>query len=152
MEHLIGVRILGHIKGKHMELIYFISGILTVGIVYGVVLFQKVKFSHTELLETSQSLLNISSIRSAEFEEKLGDLKILIVDIQSSMEKDQYKSLSDINKRIKELEGLTSSINKRMGESNKVFNKNITDTLTQIAGIRNNIKALSQDPNMSSKY
>ena len=135
-----------------MELIYFISGILTVGIVYGVVLFQKVKFSHTELLETSQSLLNISSIRSAEFEEKLGDLKILIVDIQSSMEKDQYKSLSDINKRIKELEGLTSSINKRMGESNKVFNKNITDTLTQIAGIRNNIKALSQDPNMSSKY
>ena len=135
-----------------MELIYFISGILTVGIVYGVVLFQKIKFSHTELLETSQSLLNISSIRSAEFEEKLGDLKILIVDIQSSMEKDQYKSLSDINKRIKELEGLTSSINKRMGESNKVFNKNITDTLTQIAGIRNNIKALSQDPNMSSKY
>lgn len=152
MEHLIGVRILGYIKGKHMELIYFISGILTVGIVYGVVLFQKIKFSHTELLETSQSLLNISSIRSAEFEEKLGDLKILIVDIQSSMEKDQYKSLSDINKRIKELEGLTSSINKRMGESNKVFNKNITDTLTQIAGIRNNIKALSQDPNMSSKY
>tara|TARA_Y100000389_G_scaffold49811_1_gene45520 strand:- start:957 stop:1415 length:459 start_codon:yes stop_codon:yes gene_type:complete len=152
VEHLIGVRILGYIKGKHMELIYFISGILTVGIVYGVVLFQKIKFSHTELLETSQSLLNISSIRSAEFEEKLGDLKILIVDIQSSMEKDQYKSLSDINKRIKELEGLTSSINKRMGESNKVFNKNITDTLTQIAGIRNNIKALSQDPNMSSKY
>ena len=96
--------------------------------------------------------MNISSIRSAEFEEQLGDLKILIVDIQSSMEKDQYKSLSAVNKRIKELEGLTSSINKRMGESNKVFNKNITDTLTQIAGIRNNIKALSQDPNMSSKY
>ena len=135
-----------------MELIYFISGILTVGVVDGVVLFQKIKLSHTELLGTSQSLLNISSIRSAEFEEQLGDLKILIVDIQSSMEKDQYKSLSAVNKRIKELEGLTSSINKRMGESNKVFNKNITDTLTQIAGIRNNIKALSQDPNMSSKY
>lgn len=135
-----------------MELIYFISGILTVGVVYGVVLFQKIKLSHTELLGTSQSLLNISSIRSAEFEEQLGDLKILIVDIQSSMEKDQYKSLSAVNKRIKELEGLTSSINKRMGESNKVFNKNITDTFTQIASIRNNIKALSQDPNMSSKY
>ena len=84
-----------------MELIYFISGILTVGVVYGVVLFQKIKLSHTELLGTSQSLLNISSIRSAEFEEQLGDLKILIVDIQSSMEKDQYKSLSAVNKRIK---------------------------------------------------
>ena len=135
-----------------MELIYFISGILTVGVVYGVVLFQKVKSSHTELLETSQSLLNISSIRNADFNEQLGDLKILIVDIQSSMEKDQYQNLSTINKRIKELEGLTSAINKRMGESNKVFNKNITDTLTQIAGIRNNIKALDQDPNMSSRY
>lgn len=135
-----------------MELIYFISGILTVGVVYGVVLFQKVKSSHAELLETSQSLLNISSIRNADFNEQLGDLKILIVDIQSNMEKDQYKNLSTINKRIKELEGLTNSINVRMGESNKVFNKNITDTLTQIAGIRNNIKILGQDPSMSSKY
>jgi len=68
------------------------------------------------------------------------------------MKKDQYENLGNINKKIRELETMTNSINERMGESNKIFNKNITDTLTQIAGIRNNIKALGQDPNMSSRY
>ena len=152
MEHLIGVRILGHIKGKHMELIYFISGILTVGVVYGVVLFQKVKSSHTELLERHQSQSNISSIRSIDVDEAIEDMRLLVNDIQASMKKDQYENLGNINKKIRELETMTNSINERMGESNKIFNKNITDTLTQIAGIRNNIKILGQDPSMSSKY
>jgi len=135
-----------------MELIYFISGILTVGVVYGVVLFQKVKSSHTELLARHQSQSNISSIRSIDIDEAIEDLRLLVNDIQASMKKDQYENLGNINKKIRELETMTNSINERMGESNKIFNKNITDTLTQIAGIRNNIKALGQDPNMSSRY
>jgi len=135
-----------------MELIYFISGILTVGVVYGVVLFQKVKSSHTELLERHQSQSNISSIRSIDIDEAIEDLRLLVNDIQASMKKDQYENLGNINKKIRELETMTNSINERMGESNKIFNKNITDTLTQIAGIRNNIKILGQDPSMSSKY
>lgn len=135
-----------------MELIYFISGILTVGVVYGVVLFQKVKSSHTELLARYQSQSNISSIRSIDIDEAIEDLRLLVNDIQASMKKDQYENLGNINKKIRELETMTNSINERMGESNKIFNKNITDTLTQIAGIRNNIKALGQDPNMSSRY
>jgi len=135
-----------------MELIYFISGILTVGVIYSVVLFKHIKSSHAELLARHQSQSNISSIRKADIDEEISSLDILIRDIQTKMEKDQYDNLGNMNKKIRELESMTNSINERMGESNKVFNKNITDTLTQIAGIRNNIKILSQDPNMSSKY
>ena len=95
-----------------MELIYFISGILTVGVGYGVVLLRKVKSSHTELLKKYQSQSNISSIRESDFEVKIKDLNTLLLDIQGKMEKDQYASISEINERIKFLEGLITKIRK----------------------------------------
>tara|TARA_B100000497_G_C7538275_1_gene325924 strand:- start:532 stop:828 length:297 start_codon:yes stop_codon:yes gene_type:complete len=87
-----------------MELIYFISGILTVGVVYGVILLRTVKSSHAELLTRHQSQSNISSIRNADIDDAIDSLKLLMNDIQSSMEKDQYENLSEINKRIKKIE------------------------------------------------
>ena len=85
-----------------MELIYFISGILTVGVVYGVILLRSVKSSHTELLSSFNKSSYISSTRRAELREELDDIKVMIMDIQSNMEKDQYESLTEINRRINE--------------------------------------------------
>ena len=135
-----------------MELIYFISGILTVGIIYGIVLLRGVKSSHTELLARHQSQSNISSIRNSEFKEKYRDLKLLIGDIQMSMEKDQYESLSGINKRIKELDAVAYENLNKINQSNQVFNKNVTDAFNEINGLKQNIKALVQDPNMLTRY
>ena len=135
-----------------MELIYFISGILTVGVIYSIVLFKHIKSSHAELLARHQSLSNISSIRNSEFKEKYRDLKLLIGDIQSSMEKDQYESLSEINKRIKELDTVAYENLNKIQQSNKVFNKNVTDAFNEISGLKQNIKALAQDPNMLTRY
>ena len=135
-----------------MELIYFISGILTVGVIYSIVLFKHIKSSHAELLARHQSLSNISSIRNSEFKEKYRDLKLLIGDIQSSMEKDQYESLSEINKRIKELYSVVYKNVDMIKQSNQVFNKNVTDAFNEISGLKQNIKALAQDPNMLTRY
>ena len=152
MVPLIGVRILGANKNRKMELIYFISGILTVGIVYGIILLRAVKSSHTELLERYQLQSNLSSIRNADLDDQLDNLKLLIGDIQSKMEKDQYESLSEINKRIKELDAVAYKNVENIKQSNQVFNKNVTDAFSEINGLKQNIKGLLQDPNIIDRY
>jgi len=135
-----------------MELLYFISGVLSVGVVYGVRLLRTVKSSHTELLARHQSQSNISSIRSADIDDAIDNLKLLVNDIQSNMEKDQYESLTKINKRIKELDTVAYGNLDKISQSNKVFNKNVTDAFNEIMQLKQNIKTLGQDPNMLSRY
>jgi len=150
VEYTTKIRIL--IQNEKMELIYFISGILTVGVIYGVVLLRAVKSSHTNLLAKYQSQSNISSIRYGDMDEELKGLKILIGDIQSKMEKDQYENLSEINKRIKELDEVAYKNTETIKKSNQVFNKNVTDAFNEITQLKQNIKILGQDPNMVSRY
>ena len=135
-----------------MELLYFISGILSVGVLYGVWLLRSVKSSHAELLARHQSQSNISSIRNSEFKEKYRDLKLLIGDIQMSMEKDQYESLSEINGKLRDGILLAEANNRKIADNAKVFNRNVTDAFTQIQQIRNSVKTLAQNPNMTSNY
>jgi hypothetical protein len=135
-----------------MELLYFISGILSVGVLYGVILLRNVKSSHTDLLARFQSQSNISSLREADKLGKIEDLNELVMDIQSNMEKDQYENLSNINKELESLSNLANETKSKLGESNAVLNKNITDAFNEIMQLKNNLKALSQDPNMLSRY
>jgi len=131
-----------------MELIYFISGILTVGIVYGIILLRAVKSSHTDLLARYRLQSNLSSIRNADLDDQLDSLKLLIGDIQSKMEKDQYESLSEINKRIKKLDNVAYKNVETIKQSNQVFNKNITDAFNEIPQLKTNYKNLGS----RSKY
>ena len=135
-----------------MELLYFISGILTVGVGYGVVLLRKVKSSHTELLERYQSQSNISSIRESDFDVKIKDLNTLLLDIQGKMEKDQYASISEINERIKFLEGLITKNTQNINKSANTFNKDIAEVFSQTSQLKRNLKKLGEDPNMVSRY
>mgnify|MGYP000981116976 CR=1 FL=1 len=135
-----------------MELLYFISGILSVGVVYGIILLRTVKSSHTELLARHQSQSNISSIRNADLDDQLDNLKLLMGDIQSSMEKDQYESLSGINKRIKELDKVAYSTLDKVQFASKSNEKNFGTVFSEIQQLKNNLKALGQDPNMLSRY
>ena len=135
-----------------MELIYFISGILTVGVVYGVVLLRAVKSSHTELLEKYQSQSNISSIRFGDLGDDLKTVEDTMRDIQNTMEKDQYATVSEINSKLEELFSITDSNARKQNESNKVHTKNISDAFNDIQLLKNNLKALGQDPNFLNRY
>ncbi len=135
-----------------MELLYFISGVLSVGVVYGIRLLRTIKSSHTELLTRHQSQSNISSIRNADIDDAIDNLKLLIGDIQVNMEKDQYESLGNINKRIKELDTVVYSNVDKIKQSNQVFNKNVTDAFNEIQQLKGRLKALGQDPNMLNRY
>ena len=135
-----------------MELLYFISGILSVGVVYGIILLRTVKSSHTDLLARHQSQSNISSIRIIESKEELEALRILIGDIQANMEKDQYESLSGINKRIKELDTVAySTLDKVQFASNSNY-KNFGTVFSEIQQLKNSYKTMLQDPNFLNRY
>ncbi len=107
-----------------MEILYFIAGILSVGVVYGVTLLRSVKSSHTEMLERHQSQSNISSIRSIDVDEAIEDLRLLVNDIQSNMEKDQYESLSEINGKLRDGILLAEANNRKIADNARVFNRN----------------------------
>ncbi len=135
-----------------MELLYFISGILSVGITYGIILLRNVKSSHTELLRKHQSQSNISSIRFDEYRDELGDLNILLGDIQGKMEKDQYESVSEINKETK---ALSTSLNETIGRMDLVMKsneKNFSTVFSEIQQLKNTVKVMNQDPNVLSRY
>ena len=135
-----------------MELLYFIGGILTVGVLYGLNLLRTVKSSHTELLARYQSQSNISSIQRVELEESLEDVRLMIIDVQKQMEKDQYENLSNINKRVSEMDKILSDvgvkITRMQDETENVVNRLASDIVT----VRNNIKGLSEDPNFLNRY
>ena len=132
-------------KHKKMELLYFISGILSVGILYSISLLRTVKSSHTELLARYQSQSNISSIRFEEYKDELEDLKLLLVDIQNKMEKDQYESVSEINKRIERLDILLKNTISKAEFASQSNDKNFTTSFSEIQQLKKNFKALSQD-------
>jgi proteasome assembly chaperone (PAC2) family protein len=139
-------------KHKKMELLYFISGILSVGILYSISLLRTVKSSHTELLKKHQSQSAISSARFYEYKDELEDVKLLLGDIQGKMEKDQYESVSEINKRIEKLDTLLKDTIGKIEFASQSNNKNFSTSFNEIQQLKNNIKALGQDPNMLSRY
>jgi len=135
-----------------MELIYIISGILTVGIVYGVILLRSVKSSHTELLSSFNKSSYISSTRRAELREELEGIKVMIMDIQSNMEKDQYESLTGVNRRINELDAVAYKNLENLNLTRQTNDGSFGKIFNEIQQMKTNLKALGQDPNFVSRY
>lgn len=135
-----------------MELLYFISGILTVGVLYGVKLLRTVKSSHTDLLARYQSQSNISSIRYGDLNDDLKTVEELVMDISSKMEKDQYESVAGINKELELLKGQVYNIQERQDQGNQQKMKLISDNINEIQQLKQGIKNLSQNPNFTTNY
>ena len=131
-----------------MELLYFISGILSVGVTYGIILLRKNQSNYHDALARLQHHQNISSIRNSDMEEKIGDMKYLVNDFQSNMEKDQYKNLSEINTKIVNLKKL---VDKNLN-SHKVVEGEFQNLKNEIHSLNMNIKGLRDDPNFVSRY
>ena len=135
-----------------MELIYFISGILTVGTVYGVLLLRNVKFSHTDLVERLQSQSNTSSIQYGKVIEEYEEIKTMAVGIQNTMKKDHYITSAELNKKIDTVHQTSRANSTQQKESNKVFNQNINDLHTKISQLNFLIQSNKEDPDVLDRY
>ena len=75
-----------------------------------------------------------------------------IREVQDTMERDQYASIAEINVKLEELFSLTESNARKQNDSNKVHTKNVADAFNEIQQLKNNLKALGQDPNFLNRY
>ena len=135
-----------------MELIYFISGILTVGVVYGVRLLSKVKSSHTELLAKYQSHSNISSIRYSEMGDMIEEMKVYVGDIQGKLSKDSYKETVKLKKILDTFNTDLARVEKKVSSDIDLTEKSFTKAFSEIQQLKNTIKALKEDPNFLNRY
>ena len=135
-----------------MELIYFISGILTVGVVYGVNLLRHVKSSHTDLLDKYQSQSNISSLRYSEIGEMVDEMKLYVNDIQTKLEKDSYKEMVTLKKKLdnnsKEVKDLRDKLDININTADRSFSQ----VFNEIQTVKSQVKKLGEDPNFISRY
>ena len=132
-----------------MELLYFISGILSVGVLYGVRLLRKIKSTHTDLELKYQSQSNISSIRNADLVQRLDDLESLTTDVQKQMEEDQYKNLSKINKRVDEIMNLAVVNRDKAAGRELSVNKDVSKVFSEIQQIKAILKGMNQGEYLS---
>ena len=142
-----------------MELIYFISGILTVGTVYGVLLLRKVKSSHTELLEESSRLYSLTQITQDEVAGKFDSVRSQLIEVLDNNEKlrkqmsdDAYMGNTELNQRITEL---AKTFNKQGLNNKKLFD--VADSQfrkinSDVQILNGTIKKFQDDPNLKARY
>tara|TARA_R110000796_G_scaffold70616_1_gene160448 strand:+ start:123 stop:590 length:468 start_codon:yes stop_codon:yes gene_type:complete len=136
-----------HIVKKHiMELLYYIGGILSVGIIYAIFLLRRNQSHYHDALARLQSHQNISSIRNRDVKDKIDELTEYTKDIKSKMKKDQYSSVSETNNRIGELNKMASAMNIKITQNQKILETNISRTSTEINTMKNTLKQLGQNP------
>lgn len=136
----------------NMELLYFIAGILSVGVMYGVVLLRKVRSTHTELLDKTNLQSNLTSIRVEEVEKEMEDFKALIFDIKNKMDNDQYESIAEINSRIKELNKVAYGNLDKINFANQQTDGNFSTIFTELGQLKQTVKIMGQDPNFTRTF
>ena len=128
-----------------MELLYFISGVLSIGTIYAVILLRKNQARYNDALSRLQHFQNITSIRYSDLDEKITDAARLVADVEVKLEKDQYKSVSEINKRLEEVADKTEVVNLRESQLNKLVENNFSKTFTELQSLKNTVKKIGQE-------
>ncbi len=74
------------------------------------------------------------------------------MDIQSNMEKDQYESLTGVNRRINELDAVAYKNLENLNLTRQTNDGSFGKIFNEIQQMKTNLKALGQDPNFVSRY
>ncbi len=135
-----------------MELIYFILGLLTAAVLYGVYLLHRVYKSHTEVVLHNQSVINHSSIEYAQTREELDLLKQYINSVKEGMEKDSYQSIVDLKKEVDLTSRLAMDVSNNLTQFTKVVEGDLGKQYTRMNDLANKVQGLSQDPNFLQRY
>ena len=130
-----------------MELLYFICGILSVGITYAVVLLKKNQSNYHDALARLQHHQNISSIRNAEVNERLDEMMEVVRVIQSD-----YVPNGDLSERIKNIDNILEEMAKKIAKDRSFTEKVQFDAGNNIQRLNDRINKIGQDPGLQSNY
>lgn len=135
-----------------MELLFFISGILSVAWLHGVFQVRKIQREYTEVLARLQQSTNISSLRYGETIEKLNETNLYIQDVKSSLESNTYTGINDVGKRLTEFENSFKSVTDRNNSFINTTEIEIQKLYGEIQNTQAMIRALKEDPNFNNRY
>jgi len=148
----IGVRILWHIKNGHMDIIYFISGILTIGVIYAIALLRSVKSKHALLQSRYQSFILTTSSRYDEMIQLVEDTTDQMNSIKDMMGEDKYQSVILLTQR---LDTIDMNANKEIIRQLEKYNETQRLLLNQtndLAMVKRQLIKFEKDPDMLSRY
>ena len=131
-----------------MELIYFIIGSLWVVVAYTAFKNYQIKGEYTKLkldLEDTQYEFERHTIGSSE---EIDDIHCKLDSIETKLKEDSYNNIAEVNKQLSELNKMSNAMNVRFGEANKISEKQLSAAFSEIQQLKNNIKALGQDPSL----
>jgi len=142
-----------------MEIVYFIIGVLSSILGYGIVLLHKTKSSHTSLLEELNTYRDITfenqdyltkrdDIRGEEME----NMVIHYKSIQEKMEDDAYEGNTELNRRISELSRVFNDEGNKTQKLFDIADKQLRGFTNDISILKNQLKAFKDDPNLKARY
>jgi len=126
----------------------FLNGGFAVAIVYYAKEIYGVKSKYEEMLASQSSLQNQQTIQNQMLREKAEELGILIMDIQTKMEQDNYADLSKLNKQIKDIE-LVVQNHALSWQQEQMFEKKVQESL---GNIKQWMKRMGDDPTLIRGY
>ena len=126
----------------------FVNGGFAVAVVYYAKEIYTVKSKYEDMLTSQSSLQNQQTVQNQMLREKAEELDMLIMDIQSNMEKDNYSDLSKINKKIQDIEGIINN-HSMSWKAEQAFEKKVIDSL---GNIKQWMKRMGDDPTLIRGY
>ena len=140
------------VNNLKMEILYFISGLIVPGIIYGAIMLRKIKITYETLISLNETTQNVSSIRYTEISQKVNELNELIYQIEEKMQQDSYESYSELSSKVKELIQTQENILMTLTNNQNLCDKTNSQFSTEIQQLKHAIKTMRTDPNFIGRY
>ena len=134
-----------------MEFLYFIGGLLLAAVTYGIFLLKSVKLAYGKMIAQNQSTQNQTSIINADIQEKYDEVITYVGEVSEKMKEDNYSSIVTLSDQQKEIKQYVAENKNALKQLSNINNKNHSQALSEIAQLKNSIKAIQQG-NLQSRY
>ena len=85
-------------------------------------------------------------------DEKIRDMEVYVGDIQTKLEKDSYKATTRLSKDMEKQFQIVGKLDSKVVNNINTTEKSLEKAFTEIQTMKNQIRALGEDPNFISRY
>lgn len=126
----------------------FINGAMLLATLYYVITSRQTKIAYESMLASQSTLQNQQTIENQLLRDKADELNLLITDIQHNMEKDNYGTQAEINRKIVAIEAILENHSKSW-QAEQMFEKKVQESLSNI---KQWMKRMGDNPTLIRGY
>lgn len=135
-----------------MILLTYISGLMTALLAATLVFSIRAYKKYTALLDLNDEYHQYTFEVYQEMAKWMNETDEDLDYIKDNMETDNYKNISELNKKYDKLKGLQYKQSQDVGNLRDIHDKLYESMFNRIAVLERNLKALGSDPNAISRY